>query len=48
MVGDSNPGASCGRTHLRGIREHFSGLFGDDQLRAVAEALGLISGPHEH
>lgn len=35
------------RTHLRGIREHFSSRLSDEQLRAVADGLGEISGPHE-
>ncbi len=35
------------RTHLRGIREHFSSRLSDVQLRAVADGLGEISGPHE-
>jgi len=37
---------AAARTHLRGIREHFSGRLSDEQLREVAEALGVISGPH--
>jgi DNA-binding MarR family transcriptional regulator len=35
------------RTHLRGIREHFSGQLSPAQLRAVADALEAISGPHQ-
>jgi DNA-binding MarR family transcriptional regulator len=35
------------RTHLRGIREHFTGLLGPGQLRAVASALERVTGPHE-
>jgi DNA-binding MarR family transcriptional regulator len=35
------------RTHLRGIREHFSGRLSDDQLHAVADGLREICGPHE-
>ena len=37
---------AASRTHLRGIREHFSGLLTDEQLAAVADALGVIAGPH--
>lgn len=35
------------RTHLRGIREHFSRRLSDEQLHVIAEGLGQISGPHE-
>lgn len=35
------------RTHLLGIREHFSSKLTDDQLRAIADGLGAISGPHQ-
>ena len=35
------------RTHLRGIREHFTGRLSRAQLRAVASALGVITGPHQ-
>jgi DNA-binding MarR family transcriptional regulator len=34
------------RTHLRGIREHFTGRLSQPKLRAVASALETISGPH--
>jgi DNA-binding MarR family transcriptional regulator len=34
------------RTHLRGIREHFSGRLSQAQLRSVAAALEVITGPH--
>jgi DNA-binding MarR family transcriptional regulator len=34
------------RTHLRGIREHYTGRLSDEQLAAVAEALEVIAGPH--
>jgi DNA-binding MarR family transcriptional regulator len=34
-------------THVRGIRQHFTGKLSDVQLRAVAEALEVIAGPHE-
>lgn len=34
------------RTHLRGIREHFSGRLNTEQLEHVAAALETISGPH--
>jgi DNA-binding MarR family transcriptional regulator len=35
------------RTHLRGIREHFTGRLTDAQLRAVAAGLERVAGPHE-
>jgi DNA-binding MarR family transcriptional regulator len=35
------------RTHLRGIREHFTGRLSPAQLRNVAAALETIAGPHE-
>ena len=35
------------KTHLRGIREHFTGLLSHAQLRNLASALETISGPHE-
>ena len=35
------------RTHLRGIRQHFTGRLSETQLRNVASALQVISGPHE-
>lgn len=38
---------AAARTHLRGIRAHFSGRLDTAQLRAVADALGTIAGPHE-
>lgn len=38
---------AAARTHLRGIREHFTGQLTDAQLRDVAAALQVISGPHE-
>lgn len=34
------------RTHLRGIREHFTGRLTEAQLRAVASGLETITGPH--
>lgn len=34
------------RTHLRGIREHFTGRLSQEQLRAVASSLEVITGPH--
>jgi DNA-binding MarR family transcriptional regulator len=34
-------------THLRGIREHFTGRLSRAQLRNVASALETIAGPHE-
>jgi DNA-binding MarR family transcriptional regulator len=35
------------RSHVRGIREHFTGRLTEAQLRNVAAALGTIAGPHE-
>jgi DNA-binding MarR family transcriptional regulator len=35
------------RTHLRGIREHFTGRLTEAQLRNVASALETITGPHQ-
>ena len=35
------------RTHLRGIREHFTGRLSPAQLRNVASALEAIAGPHQ-
>jgi DNA-binding MarR family transcriptional regulator len=34
-------------THLRGIREHFTGRLSETQLRNVASGLETIAGPHE-
>lgn len=34
-------------THLRGIREHYTGRLSDEQLREVASALEVIAGPHQ-
>jgi DNA-binding MarR family transcriptional regulator len=34
------------RTHLRGIREHFTGRLSGRQLEQVASALEAIAGPH--
>jgi DNA-binding MarR family transcriptional regulator len=34
------------RTHLRGIREHFTDRLSEAQLRNVASALETITGPH--
>jgi len=34
------------QTHLRGIREHFTGRLTEAQLRSVASALQVITGPH--
>jgi len=34
-------------THLRGIHEHFTGLLSATQLRQVATALQVITGPHQ-
>jgi DNA-binding MarR family transcriptional regulator len=35
------------RSHLRGIREHFTGRLSDGQLDDVASALEVVAGPHE-
>lgn len=35
------------RTHLRGIREHFTGQMTVAQLRQVAAALETVTGPHQ-
>jgi DNA-binding MarR family transcriptional regulator len=35
------------RTHLRGIRKHFTGKLTEGQLRSVASALEIIAGPHQ-
>lgn len=35
------------RTHLRGIREEFTGRLSEDQLRDVADALEVVVGEHE-
>ena len=35
------------RTHLRGIREHFTGRLTTRQLRNVAAALEVVAGPHQ-
>lgn len=34
------------RTHLRGIREHFTGRLDQDRLGDVADALEAVAGPH--
>jgi DNA-binding MarR family transcriptional regulator len=34
------------RTHLGGIREHFTGLLSESQLRNVASGLETVTGPH--
>jgi DNA-binding MarR family transcriptional regulator len=34
-------------THLRGVREHFTGKLSDAQLRAVAAGLEAAAGPHQ-
>lgn len=34
------------RTHLRGIREHYTSKLSDRQLKVVADGLELITGPH--
>jgi DNA-binding MarR family transcriptional regulator len=35
------------RAHLRGIREHFTGQLSQTQLRNVASALEVVTGPHQ-
>jgi DNA-binding MarR family transcriptional regulator len=35
------------RTHLRGVRQHFTGKLSEEQLRHIATALQVITGPHE-
>jgi hypothetical protein len=35
------------RTHLRGIREHYTRKLTDQQLNEVADALEVITGPHQ-
>ena len=35
------------RTHIRGIREHFTGQLSQPQLRNLASALETITGPHQ-
>ena len=35
------------KTHLRGIRAHFTGRLTERQLRSVAVALEVIVGPHQ-
>lgn len=37
----------AGQTHLRGIREHYTGRLTDQQLNEVASALEVITGPHQ-
>lgn len=34
------------RTHLRGIREHFTSRLDEEQLRNVAAGLEMVAGPH--
>lgn len=34
-------------THLRGIRQHFTGRLTEAQLRNVASALETVTGPHQ-
>jgi DNA-binding MarR family transcriptional regulator len=34
------------RTHLRGIREQFTGRLSEPQLRSVASGLETVTGPH--
>jgi DNA-binding MarR family transcriptional regulator len=35
------------RTHLRGVREHFTGQLSQAQLVAIASALETLAGPHQ-
>jgi DNA-binding MarR family transcriptional regulator len=37
---------TAARTHLRGIREHFTARLSEAQLRNVASGLETITGPH--
>ena len=37
---------TAARTHLRGIRKHFTGRLSEKQLRNVASGLEAIAGPH--
>jgi DNA-binding MarR family transcriptional regulator len=37
---------SASRTHLRGIREHFTGELNEAQLRDIATGLEAVAGPH--
>jgi hypothetical protein len=39
--------ARAARTHLGGIREHFTGRLTEDQLASLASALEVIAGPHQ-
>src|SRR5262245_7685149 len=38
---------SAARTHLVGIRQHFTSKLSEGQLRNVASALEAVSGPHQ-
>lgn len=38
---------AAARTHLRGIRQHFTGRLSQSQLNEVASALQVITGPHK-
>ncbi|MGK2851674.1 MAG: MarR family winged helix-turn-helix transcriptional regulator [Candidatus Limnocylindrales bacterium] len=38
---------AAARTHLRGIRAHFTGLLTEEQLDEVAATLGVVAGPHQ-
>ena len=38
---------AAARTHVRGIRAHFTGRLSPAQLRNVASALETVAGPHE-
>jgi DNA-binding MarR family transcriptional regulator len=38
---------NAARTHLRGIREHYTGRLSASQLENVASALEVITGPHQ-
>jgi len=35
------------KTHLRGIREHFTGRLREGQLRSLASTLEVVTGPHK-
>lgn len=38
---------AAARTHLRGIRQHFTSQLSNEQLQQVATTLEVIAGPHE-
>jgi DNA-binding MarR family transcriptional regulator len=38
---------TAAKTHLRGIREHFTGRLTETQLRQIADGLEMITGAHQ-